>query len=303
MELGVQCMDGPEHTLELASWAEDFGLESIAPADHYIAMSGEAWDQLTLLAAVALSTRTIGLATLVSPITFRHPAVMLKAATTIDRISGGRFSLGIGAGWMVREHEAFGIDMPPVSERFERLEEALGYLRAAMDPGGPGFSGDYYTLEGFTPDPVPDGLKLIVGGSGGRKTPYLAGTYADEYNAYPGPEVDFAANIENARRAATEAGRDPDSLFISTAFPTVVGADRNEIERNLRIVASRRNTDPDSLKGQFTSQGIPFGEPGRVAEGVARLADHGIQRIYLQVSYLPIDHIRATVETFASAIS
>lgn len=301
MEFAVQCMDSPKHTLALAEWAEQRNLACFAPADHYVSAAGDAWDQITLLGAVAARTRSIELATLVSPITFRHPAVMLKSAVTLDGISGGRFSLGVGTGWMEREHEVFGIDMPPVSERFDRLEEALSYLRAALDPSAPGFEGRFYRLEaGFLPAPLPKNLRIVVGGSGAHRTPYLAGTYADEYNVFPDTDVDIPALVERARDAARAAGRDPDALLISTAFPGIAGGTKSEFEDMLTRIAKRRDTAADALLDRMRILGIPHGTVEQVKTGITSLADQGVQRIYLQVSYLSLEDIQAIVGVFTA---
>ena len=155
---------------------------------------------------------------LVSPITFRHPAVLAKQAVTIDHMSGGRFTLGLGTGWLDEEHRLFGIPYPPWPERWERLEESLGYLRAAFGKSPPGFSGSHYHLDAKPIEPTPTGeLRLLVGGFGPRRSPYLAGTYADEYNlALLGPIDDLEARIDRAREAVAVADRPAGALRRST---------------------------------------------------------------------------------------
>ena len=127
--------------LDTARWAEDHGLAAFARSDHYY-WSGEptdANDAFTTFGGIARETSRIGLVVLVSPLTFRHPAVIAKAAASLDEMSDGRFDLGIGTGWMELEHEVFGLPFPDWSERFARLEEALPYVQAAhaQDPVSP----------------------------------------------------------------------------------------------------------------------------------------------------------------------
>ncbi|MDJ0792379.1 MAG: LLM class flavin-dependent oxidoreductase, partial [Acidimicrobiia bacterium] len=158
MELGLfvepQVGGSYRELVNLAQWAESQGLDVFARSDHYLNgdESADTTDALAALAGVAVETSSIRLSTLVSPLTFRHPAVMAKSATTIDEISGGRFTLGVGTGWMESEHLAFGLDLPPMAERFERLEESLQYLRTAFEGGGT-FRGDHYSLEAATVAP------------------------------------------------------------------------------------------------------------------------------------------------------
>ncbi len=108
----------------------------------------------------------IELVSLVSPVTFRHPAVFYKMAVTLDEISGGRFTLGIGVGWMTEEFTLFGIDYPDRSTRYEMLDECFAYIRAALDPTEGSFEGKHYQLGDFDPHPHPTNLRLLVGGGG-----------------------------------------------------------------------------------------------------------------------------------------
>ena len=169
----------------LARWAEGAGLDAFSRSDHYFAdrvHHPNATDAYATLAGLARETERVELVVLVSPITFRHPAVLAKAAATIHEMSGGRFALGVGTGWMDAEHEKFGIPFPPLGERFTRLEEALGYLHHALGRAPGAFSGHHYSLAEGEILPTAPGVRLIVGGTGAQRTPRLAGTYADEYN-------------------------------------------------------------------------------------------------------------------------
>ncbi len=133
---------------DLAQWAEGIGLDAFARSDHFLDQerSAPATDALTTYGGLAETTDTIQLVVLVTPLTFRHPAVIAKTATTLDEMSGGRFALGVGTGWMQSEHDVFGLDLPPLGERFDRLFETLSYLRAAFG-SDQGFSGEYYQLD------------------------------------------------------------------------------------------------------------------------------------------------------------
>jgi alkanesulfonate monooxygenase SsuD/methylene tetrahydromethanopterin reductase-like flavin-dependent oxidoreductase (luciferase family) len=306
VEIAIQTMAGYRATLDLARWAEANGVVALAAADHYLTSdetaSDPALDQLTVLAAVAAGTSSLQLATLVSPITFRHPAVLLKQAVSLDEISGGRFTLGVGTGWMEPEHSLFGIEFPAEAERFDRLEEALGYLRAALAPEPVGFRGRYYNLAPVDFQPRPAHLRLIVGGTGGRRTPTLAGRFADEFNAYPG-KADLAGRVGLARAAAVEAGRDPGDLMISTAFPVVAGGTDALYEDALSAFADRRGKTPGAVEADLTGVGIPHGTPGRVREELDSLAAMGVSRIYLQVGRADSPGVRRSVEVFLEAVS
>ncbi|CAN5764383.1 LLM class F420-dependent oxidoreductase [soil metagenome] len=297
MELALQTMTDYRTTLALARWAEDNGLAAMSVADHYLSGLDNtfALDQLTLLGAIAAATESIELSTLVSPVTFRHPAVMLKAAVTLDEISNGRFALGVGTGWMEEEHTAFGLDFPPLAERFERLSEALGYLRSAMKGNGEGYPGRYYRLaEGFVAQPKGDRVALIVGGSGPRRTPALAGTFADEFNASPSSEA-YRARVEVAFQAASDAGRDPSSIRVSTAFPLVVAEDDAGVTERVRRVAEARGEDADTILARWTELGIPVGTVSQVVERLAEIESEGVTRVYFQVAFDSLEDIQRDV--------
>lgn len=304
MQLAVQTMTSYAASLELARWAEDEGLAAFAVADHYLTgSSGYALDQLTVLAGVAAETHTVELVSLVSPVTFRHPAVMWKTAVTLDEISDGRFGLGLGAGWMEEEHEKFGFDFPATAERFDRMTEALAYMTAIRTGDEQGFQGDHYRLQaGPVPEPRGESVRVIVGGSGPKRTPELAGRYADEFNVFPSRHP-FGPRIERARAAAEKAGRDPESLLLSTAFPLVVGEDASDLDRRISRIASTRGSDPDRIRSRWPRAGIPVGVPDVFRSGLEDLAAEGVERIYLQVAFDTVDDIRRRVTLVRQMLS
>ncbi len=268
----------------LASWAEQTGLVGFARSDHLLARrtpAPEATEAFTTLAALARDTTSIRLGVLVSPITFRHPAVVAKMAATIDQISDGRFDLGVGTGWMELEHDAFGLPFPPWDERFARLEEALDYLAACFgeDPGS--LSGRYYELDASV-RPRPSGLRMVIGGSGPSRTPELAGRYADEYNLFLAPVAETAARIEAMRAAAVAAGRDPQQVVVSLLCQVITGRDGADYGRRLAEEAARHEVDPTELERRWGRNGILAGEPERVAATLAELEEVGVSKLYVQ---------------------
>jgi alkanesulfonate monooxygenase SsuD/methylene tetrahydromethanopterin reductase-like flavin-dependent oxidoreductase (luciferase family) len=280
---------GPYHRLlDAAAFAKDRGLVALALPDHYLmALSDEearttpAPDAFVQLGGLARDTTDIELVMLVSPITFRHPAVLAKMAVTLDRMSNGRFTLGIGTGWMDREHEVFGFDYPDMNERFARLEEALAYVTAAFDPETPGYTGEYYQLEPFPLAPAPLGkIPILVGGTGAHKTPRLAGMYADEFNVYPGP--DLADRIERFRAAAIDAGRDPNDILVSSSGQIVAAETEAEFEDLMNSNASEAGISREELEGHYEKRQTPRGTYEQVRETLESFSDLGIERFYVQ---------------------
>jgi alkanesulfonate monooxygenase SsuD/methylene tetrahydromethanopterin reductase-like flavin-dependent oxidoreductase (luciferase family) len=274
-----------DQLLTLARWAEDRGLVSFARSDHYYSSAdhaSDATDAFATLAGLARDTERIRLCVLVSPVTFRHPAVIVKNALTIDQMSGGRFDLGIGTGWMAEEHDAYGIEMWPMPERFGRFDEALHYVRAAFGPQPTRYDGDYYRLEADV-KPGPTGpLPVIVGGTGKRRTPTLAGRFADEYNQSPAPVAVLAENIKTMRRAAEAAGRDPADIVASIMGSVLVGTDEGSFRDHLAAAALVRNAEPKDLEDRFTRAGLPVGAPDKARELMARWEEAGVGRFYVR---------------------
>ncbi len=285
--------------LAAARLAERAGLVAFARSDHYYASREpppEATDAFAVLAGLARETERIRLCVLVSPITFRHPAVLAKMGATIDQMSGGRLDLGLGTGWMDVEHDAFGLPFPAWTERFERLEEALLYVRAAFADGSQSFSGRYYELEAdVRPGPVTS-IPLVVGGQGPTRTPRLAGTFADEYNHFVADPGEIAAKIEAVRRAARRAGRDPDAITMSVMGPVLVGVDDADYRRKLKAAAGARGDPPEELERRWAAHRIPLGPPTRVAETLAELDQIGITKFYVQ--HLDLADLTGLEQTF-----
>jgi alkanesulfonate monooxygenase SsuD/methylene tetrahydromethanopterin reductase-like flavin-dependent oxidoreductase (luciferase family) len=165
------------------------------------------------------------------------------------------------------------------------LEEALAYIRAMFDGDNPGFTGEVFRLEPFPTQPRPLGaIPLVVGGRGARRTPHLAGTYADEYNCYPAAPEEFAARVAIARQAAADAGRDPDALLVSSAGAILAAETRTAYEARLAAEAAESGTSVDELEAHMRLRNTPCGTFDEVANQLDALAAAGMRRFYLQRS-------------------
>lgn len=290
MQIALQTSGDQETLLANIQWAQTLGVVAVALPDHYLMTMGDgayttaAFDALIQLGALAVQTTSIEISVLVSPVTFRHPAVLAKSALTIDHLSGGRFSLGVGTGWFEHEHEVFGIDLPPVNERFAVLEEALAYVSAVFDPAHPGHSGTHFSLDPVPtlPRPVRGHVPIIVGGIGRRRTPQLAGTYAHEYNCYPAPPDKFRARVRLAREAASAAGRDPDELLISSSGNVIAAETETGYRTALAQVANDGGITVAELESHMNQRNTPRGTYEQVRLQLADLAAAGMRRFYLQ---------------------
>ena len=288
MEFAVQTRGSYNTILKAAQWAERRKLSAIALPDHYLPVLGDAsgdaaFDHFIHFAALARDTETLDLVCLVAPVTFRHPAVLYKIGVTLDELSNGRFTMGVGTGWYEEEFELFGIDYPSERERLERREEAMAYLAAAIAPEPRGFAGEYYTLSEFDPQPHPENLRLAIGGGGMVKTPRVAGMYADEFNIYACPPEDFLVKVERTREAAEKAGRDPDDILITSAGPAIAGPTKADYVRLRDHMAELTGVDPGRIDSGYEKRKYPHGYGEKPAEMLAALEEVGCQRYYLQM--------------------
>lgn len=305
MEFGVQVRGEWDFLKSVLEWAEASPVVSLALPDHYLQRGDEsekpAWDHLTHLAALAAaSAPKLQLASLVSPVTFRHPAVLYKIGLTIDDISGGRFTLGLGAGWMDEEFQLFGLPYPEIRERTDRLEEALAYIRAAITPGGGGFAGDHYQLADFDPKPDPINLKLMAGGEGGPRAREITARYADEYNLYACPPERFRTVVDQTRSLAGEFGREPDEIFWSSAGPALAAKSESDYRDLLDKMAALTGRDPERIKAVYQERSIPHGSGAQASEMVAALEEAGCQRYYLQIFGFGRDSFDIILEAYAT---
>lgn len=212
-----------DRVVELARTAEDVGFESVWVMDHFYQLpplggpDQPMLEAYTLLGALAASTSRVKLATLVTGVTYRNPAMLAKILTTLDIISKGRAILGIGAAWYDVEHEGLGFDFPPVKERMDRLEEAVQICRAMFREDKASFEGKHYAIKEARnlPRPIqPGGPEIMIGGGGEKRTLKLVAQYADMCNVVGDP-AGMRHKIDVIHRHCKDVGRDPDEVRIT----------------------------------------------------------------------------------------
>jgi probable F420-dependent oxidoreductase len=217
--------------VELARLAEEAGFDSIWTIDHWTVDYPDqepqgVWECWSILAALAATTERVELGPLVTPTSFRNPALLAKMADTVDEISGGRLILGLGAGWIESEYRAMGL---PFDHRISRFEEAIQIIHGLLRDGHVDFEGRYYSArdcELRPRGPRPSGPPILIGSSGERMLRSVA-RYADAWNTFFGTTNNTPAGIpplrEKVDAACIEAGRDPATLDRTAAV--LVGFD------------------------------------------------------------------------------
>lgn len=295
-----------EQQLAMAQAAESHGFGAFFRSDHLLRIKPGSGvpgptDSWVTLGALARETSTIRLGTMVTSATFRAPGPLAVAVAQVDAMSGGRVEIGLGAGWFEAEHTAYGIPFPPVSERFDRLEEQLSILTGMWTtPVGErySFDGAHYTLRDGPALPKPAQRPhppVIIGGLGARRTPALAARFASEFNV-PFAAVEVTAErIRGVRAACESAGRDPDELVYSHAITICCATEESELERR----AARIGRELDELR-----QNGAAGTPDQVIAKLAAYGDAGVSRSYLQVIDLDdLDHIALVAEQVMSGLA
>jgi F420-dependent oxidoreductase-like protein len=309
MELRIFCepQQGASYNqiLALALAAEEGGFGAFFRSDHYLKMGSvtglpgptDAW---ITLAGLARDTKSIRLGTLLTSATFRLPGPLAISVAEVDAMSGGRVELGLGAGWFADEHSAYGIDFPPLADRFERLEEQLAIITGLWDtPIGEtfDFSGTHYSLTNSPALPKPfqsPRPPIIVGGHGAKRTPRLAATYADEFNVPFSPLDVSKAQFERLDMACAVIERDPASLLRSLAVVVCCGVNDAEVKRRADNIG--RDVDEMSRDGLV-------GTPAQLVEKIETYREMGVSRVYLQVlDFDDLDHVRLLASDVVPAV-
>lgn len=283
-----------EDLLAVAQASEEGGFAGFFRSDHYLKMGNvdgqpgptHAW---VTLAGLARETSSIRLGTLVSPITFYRPGPLAIAVAQVDAMSGGRIDFGIGAGWFEGEHDAYGLDFPPLGVRFDRLEEALEQIHGLWTtPEGSTFSheGRFHSFVDSPALPKPAQRPhppIIVGGRGAKRTPALVARFASDFNLPFTPIEEVVPAIERINKVCADRGRNPAEIVKSTTMVLCLGASETEVNRRAQAIGRQA----DELREAGAA-----GTTEEVLDKLGRYREAGIQRAYLQVLDLgDLDHI------------
>ena len=277
---------------------EDAGFVGLFRSDHFTNSnppdieSLELWTSLTWLAC---NTRRIEFGPLVTPFSFRHPVHTARMASAVDDLSGGRLTLGLGAGWQEREHHLFGFGLLEPKSRFDRFEEGMEVVTRLLKSDEPvTFEGKYYQLHGATllPRPQrPGGPRILVGGNGGKRTMANVVRYASEWNCVMLTPQDFARTNEHLTEMLHAEGKNPESVTRSMMTGCVFG--KANAALNEKVVARGRTLE------QLREHGVVAGSPGAVKKQLQELEQAGLQRVMLQ--WLDLDDLEG-LEALAKAV-
>lgn len=227
---GVRKEDLFDHVVRLARSAEDAGIELVTVMDHFYQIGNigkedePMLEAYTTLGALARETSKVRLATLVTGVIYRNPALVAKMVTTLDVISKGRAVCGIGAAWNESESLGYGFSFPPIRERMDRLDEALTIIKLMFTQDRPSFEGAHYRIDRAFNVPRPiqvGGPKVLVGGGGEKRTLRLVARHADMSHWF-GSLDDIKRKSEILERYCDEEGRDPATITRTMGSPVVL---------------------------------------------------------------------------------
>lgn len=272
----------------IAQVVEELGFAGLFRSDHFTNAnppdkdSLELWVSLTWLAS---HTRRIEFGPMVSPFSFRHPAMTARMASAVDDLSGGRLVLGLGAGWQEREHDLYGFDLLDPKERFDRFEEGLEVVNRLLRSDGPvSYRGEYFQLQDATllPRPSrPGGPRIAIGGNGQNRTLPLVVRYADEWNAVYLTAGKLKSLNDRLDSLLEAAGRPRDSVRRSVMLGCIFGRTAEKVTE--KLTASGRTLE------EWRELGAVVGNGGQVREQLQEVEQAGIQRVMLQ--WLDLDDL------------
>ena len=267
--------------------AEASGFDRVLLMDHFYQLPGLGapddymLECYTTLAALAQHTSSVRLSALVTGNTYRNPAVLAKTITALDHVSGGRATLGIGAGWFELEHQAFGIPFDTFSTRFEKLEEALQIILPMLRGERPTLHGTHYHVTEAINSPAPiSRIPVMIGGSGEQKTLRMVAQYADESNL-TGPAADIPRKLEVLAQHCERLGRDRSEIKVTKLVLMVIGRTHEDALAAVDTFVETHGW-PKEVAELMVPQ-LTIGGPDEIGAAIRELIDLGLDGVTLNL--------------------
>jgi F420-dependent oxidoreductase-like protein len=246
-----------DRVIHQAKAAEAAGFDMVTVMDHLYQIRGigpetePMLEAYTTLSALATQTSRVKLGTLVTGVTYRNPALLVKEVTTLDVISKGRAILGIGAAWNEDEHKGYGFEFPPIGGRMDRLDEALTIARLMFSEERPSFEGKHYRIDRAlnVPRPIqPGGPKILVGGGGEQRTLRILAKHGDIGHWFGGNLDDLKRKKKVFEEHCEAVKRDPSEVLLTVGMPIVLVNDEKVAQTILQGLTPERRAIVMALK-------------------------------------------------------
>ena len=274
--------------------ADSSGFYWVSIWDHFyenptVDGKGDCFEGISIMTALAAETENVRVGSLVFGMGYRHPAVLAKAAVTVDHVSNGRLELGVGAGWYELEHDAFGITFPPVATRMDILEEGVQVIKSMLNNEVTNFQGKHFQLTDANcfPRPVQKPPRVWVGGRGERRTLRIAARYADGWNNTPASVKHCRTMLEMLRKACERTDRDYGSIKKSLETQILIAPTRSEVERLKDQISEANPATYDDKAWKQADEHYLIGDPEAVSARISEYASLGIDHMQLWFMDMP----------------
>lgn len=285
---GVAERDIFTNVVEQAKVAETAGFDRIFVMDHFYQLPGiGAPDEpmlecYTMLSALAQHTEKVRLSALVTGNTYRNPALLAKTVTALDHVSGGRATLGIGAGWFELEHNSLGFEFGTFTDRFEKLEEALQIIIPLLRGEKVTFDGKHYQVtDAFNVPGAVSRIPVMIGGSGEKKTLRMVAQYADESNLVGTPPHDIPRKLDALAAHCEHLGRDRSDITVTAMQMVCVAPTTAEAEADLAAMAAAKGWNDAVV--EMAKKILVFGDADTVGEQLQASMDAGLDGLTLNL--------------------
>ncbi len=267
--------------------AEAAGFDRVFVMDHFYQLPGigapdePMFECYAMLSALAQHTRSVRLSALVTGNTYRHPTLLAKTITALDHVSGGRATLGIGAGWFELEHQSLGYEFGTFTDRFEKLEEALQIIIPMLRGEKVSLDGKHYRVADAVNSPPPvSRIPIMIGGAGEKKTLRMVAQYADESNL-TGTVDEIPRKLDALAAHCERLGRDRSEITVTKMLMVLVAPTMEQAEADLRAIAEVKGWNDAIIE---MAKGILiFGDPDTVGEQLHACMDTGIDGITMNL--------------------
>ena len=272
-----------------AKAAEAAGFDRVLLMDHFYQLPGigahtePMFECYTMLAALAQHTNTVRLSALVTGNTYRNPTLLAKSVTALDHVSGGRATLGIGAGWFELEHNSLGYEFGTFTDRFEKLEEALQIIVAMLNGETVSLQGKHYQVTDAVNSPAPiSRVPVMIGGGGEKKTLRMVAQYADESNLGGCPDEEIPRKLDALAGHCERLGRDRSQIKVTKMVMCHVAPTTEQADADLRATAAAKGWSDEIV--EMAKGMLVYGDPDTVGERLEATMATGIDGLTINMA-------------------